>query len=197
MGWLKDVSKDSAVGVIVAIVTGGSGLAVIVWLWKYLIILGDLLWRGLSYPVAIPIWCILVASVMLLIFIPTVVKIMKRSDETTANDHPKNTLNKILNYTEDNLFGMDLTWRWDQDYFDKTYRLGSLIKRCPNCHAILEEKHYSYPKIRCITQGCNWHFADQNNLRHLHEIDTAIAREIDRRAHLIQLGKSIDKEKIV
>ncbi|WP_157922218.1 hypothetical protein ABTY30_004645 [Escherichia coli] len=36
MAWLKDLSKDSISGVIVALVTGGSGIAVVVWLWNYI-----------------------------------------------------------------------------------------------------------------------------------------------------------------
>lgn len=193
MGWFKDFSKQSAVGIVVALATGSGGIAAIIWLWKYIVIFGNWIWRGLSYPVVLPVWFILIASAVLLLFIPAVIAIQIRSERSAAKDLSKNVLNSILNYTEDHLFGIDLNWRWDQDYFERTYEIGSLVKRCSSCHAVLDENHFHLPKIRCLTHGCDWKFNYSPNMNSLNDIDRAIRREIDRRAQLIQRGEPIHK----
>lgn len=72
MGWWKDLTKDSVSGVVVALVTGGGGLAAIVWLWSY--IKSCFLWliNVLFYPVTMPVWAVITVSIILLITLPTV-----------------------------------------------------------------------------------------------------------------------------
>lgn len=78
MAWLKDLSKDSISGVIVALVTGGSGIAVVVWLWNYIKQFFHWLMDILTFPVTMPLWMLLILSILLLAILPTVGFVMRR-----------------------------------------------------------------------------------------------------------------------
>lgn len=197
MGWLKDVGKDSVVGVIVALATGSGGIALVVWLWKNIANFSKWIWAGLTYSITLPIWLSLIISLILLLLIPIVVIILEKHKNVDTTKDNSDPINDVLSYKQDTLFGMNLSWEWVKDYFDGKYYFKSIVKRCPNCHAVLEQNSYSYPEIYCITEGCNWKFNERNGPVHLHQIDNGIAKEIERRAHLIQIGKPLNKDKTI
>ena len=78
MAWWKDLSKDSISGVIVTLVTGGSGIAVIVWLWNYIKKFFHWLVDIFVYPVTLPVWALLLISISLLVLLPTVGFVLRR-----------------------------------------------------------------------------------------------------------------------
>ncbi|MEF8118670.1 hypothetical protein E0K69_01765 [Escherichia coli] len=84
MAWLKDLSKDSISGVIVALVTGGSGIAVVVWLWNYIKQFFHWLMDILTFPVTMPLWMLLILSILLLAILPTVGDLPPRLDTTLS-----------------------------------------------------------------------------------------------------------------
>ena len=61
--------------------------------------------------------------------------------------------------------------------------VSNLNKRCPKCHAILDENDYSYPTISCITDWCGWQPEEKYAGLHSSELQQKIYTEIDRRVH--------------
>lgn len=186
MGWWKDLSKDSISGVIVAFVTGSGGIAAVVWLWSY--IKQFFIWfiDILLHSVSLPIWAIVILSVILLILVPTAKYLIrqKRKSENSAN---KGT---FLDYTNDTIFGMMVSWRWIKMLGKKDYSLNSIEMRCPKCYGALSEysnsdqyNRYMYPLIKCGFHGCDWTISHEFERVSYREMGYKLMQEIDRRCY--------------
>lgn len=183
MGWWKDLSKNSISGVIVALVTGGGGLAVLVWLWRYVRQFFHWLMNILLFPVTMPLWAMVGLSICLLVFLPTVAFFIRRKAAMASNGRMKS----FIDYTTDTIFGMLVSWRWVRRLGSSNYSLDSLTIRCPVCSGMLSEHAndlYSlnpYPLIKCQFHGCNWKISREFERVSYGEIRIRIEKEIDRR----------------
>lgn len=184
MGWWKDLTKDSVSGVVVALVTGGGGLAAIVWLWSY--IKSCFLWliNVLVYPVTMPVWAMITVSIILLIALPTIGYVIRRK-LASGNLEQEDS---FLNYTNDTIFGMLVSWRWVRG-MGGNYSLDSLNMRCPICFGMLSEHEINlyglspYPLIKCTAHGCNWKIARDFERVSYREMHVKMDQEIDRRCY--------------
>lgn len=183
MGWWKDLSKNSISGVIVALITGGGGVAAIVWLWNYIKDLFKSLINILIYPVVLPLWVMLVLSITLLVLLPTLGFLMRRKADSKAAGKMKN----FFDYTTDTIFGMLVSWRWVRRLGDQNYSLDALTMRCPACSGVLAVRANDlynlnpYPFIKCQCHGCNWKIAREFERVTYGEMRTQLKHEIDRR----------------
>ncbi|HHM1628793.1 TPA: hypothetical protein ACRG3N_004896, partial [Klebsiella pneumoniae] len=96
MAWWKDLSKETISSVIVALVTGGG----VFWLWKYVKQFFHWLMNILKLPVTMPLWMLLILSILLLVILPTVGFLMRRRIASKATGKKKN----FLDYTSDTIF---------------------------------------------------------------------------------------------
>nr|WP_139212168.1 hypothetical protein [Pluralibacter gergoviae] len=185
MGWWKDLSKDSLSGIVVALVTGGGGLA-IVWLWKYVKKILSWLVDIIVYPVTIPIWLLIISSVILLTLVPVIKYVIRRKSESATSSQT----GTFLDYTNDTIFGMNVSWSWIKPYGNKNYTLSSIEVRCPECSGILSEysdsnqyNRYMYPLIKCGFHDCGWHIAREFERISYRDMDYKLTQEIDRRCY--------------
>ncbi|EPA7783585.1 MULTISPECIES: hypothetical protein [Enterobacteriaceae] len=174
MKWLKLIWKDNVIsGIIVAVITAGTGA----WFWEYvkraMITVGG--WA--SYKVTLPVWAVFIISLILLSLIP-VLMLYAKSKVGGDSVEPK-----FFKYTKDNIFGINVTWRWSRNFGSYECYVSNLNKRCPKCHAILDENDYSYPTISCITDWCGWQPEEKYAGLHSSELQQKIYTEIDRRVH--------------
>ncbi|WP_346826099.1 hypothetical protein [Serratia inhibens] len=186
MGWWKDLSKNSISGLIVALVTGSGGLAVVVWLWRYIKQIYHWLVSIMAHPVTIPVWGITILSAILLALVPVITHIMSRNNEKEASAQT----GTFLDYTNDTIFGMNVSWRWIKPYGNKNYTLNSIEVRCPECSGILSEysdsdqyNRYVYPLIKCGFHDCGWHIAREFERISYRDMDYKLTQEIDRRCY--------------
>lgn len=186
MGWWKDLSKDSISGVIVTLVTGGGGIAAIVWLWRYIKQIFHWLVSILVHPVTLPVWAIAILSVLLLTTVPVIAHIMRRKSHSETSSQT----GTFLDYTNDTIFGMNVSWRWIRLYGNRNYTLNSIEIRCPECSGILSEysntdqyNRYMYPLIKCGFRDCGWHIAHEFEQISYRDMDRKLTQEIDRRCY--------------
>ena len=186
MGWWKDLSKNSISGLIVALVTGSGGLAAVVWLWRYIKQIYHWLVSILAYPVTIPVWGIAILSVILLALVPVIKHIMRRNIEKEASEQT----GSFLDYTNDTIFGMSVSWRWVKLLGSKDYSLNSVELRCPKCFGVLSEysnmqqyNRYMYPIIKCGFHGCDWVIGHEFERVSHREMGHMVMQEIDRRCY--------------
>lgn len=184
MAWWKDLDKDSISSVIAALVTGGSGIAVIVWLWNYIKQFFHWLINILSNPVSLPLWALLVLSTLLLVILPTIGFVMRRRS-TSKDTGQKET---FFGYKNDTIFEMLVSWDWYKGYGDRGYSLNNLQMRCPKCGGLLSEhssiEYYNYtpyPIVKCEFKGCDWRIAPEMERLNYGDMRTRLAQEIDRR----------------
>lgn len=184
MAWLKDLSKDSISGVIVALVTGGSGIAVVVWLWNYIKQFFYWLMDILTFPVTMPLWMLLILSILLLAILPTVGFVMRRRIAAKATGQE----GSFLHYTSDNIYEMIVSWEWTKALGDSGYSLINLHMRCPKCGGLLSQhssvdlyNYVPFPIIKCNFKGCGWKIASDMERLSYGEMRTRLAQEIDRR----------------
>lgn len=186
MAWWKDLSKDSISGLVVALVTGSGGIAAIVWLWSYIKQIFHWLVSILVHPVTIPIWAIAILSVILLTLVPVITHIIRRKSESETSSQT----DTFLDYTNDTIFGMNVSWRWIRLYGNKDYTLNSIEVRCPKCSGILSEysnteqyNRYIYPLIKCGFHDCGWRIAHEFERISYRDMDYKLTQEIDRRCY--------------
>lgn len=186
MAWWKDLSKDSISGLVVALVTGSGGIAAIVWLWRYIKQIFHWLVSILVHPVTIPVWAIAILSVILLTLVPVIKYVIRRKSESAASSQT----GTFLDYTNDIIFGMNVSWSWIKPYGNKNYTLSSIEVRCPECSGILSEysdsdqyNRYMYPLIKCGFHDCGWHIAREFERISYRDMDYKLTQEIDRRCY--------------
>ncbi|MGE5985822.1 hypothetical protein [Klebsiella michiganensis] len=183
MAWWKDLSKDSISGVIVTLVTGGSGIAVIVWLWNYIKKFFHWLVDIFVYPVTLPVWALLLISISLLVLLPTVGFVLRRKVTSEANNH----LESFLDYKTDTIFGILVSWRWVRRLGSQNYSLDSLTMRCPVCSGMLVQHANDlynlnpYPLIKCQIHGCDWKISRDFERLTYGDMRIKLEQEIDRR----------------
>ena len=122
MKWLKLIWKDNVIsGIIVAVIIAGTGA----WFWEYvkraMITVGG--WA--SYKVTLPVWAVFIISLILLSLIP-VLMLYAKSKVGGDSVEPK-----FFKYTKDNIFGINVTWRWSREGANKqviSSQADSLIK---------------------------------------------------------------------
>ena len=184
MTWWKDLSKESISGVIVALVTGGGGIAVIVWLWNYITQFFHWLINILTIPVTLPLWMLAVSSTLLLVFLPTIGFVIRHRVASKGTGQ----IDSFFEYKKDTIFEMLVSWEWYKGYGDRGYSLNNLQMRCPKCGGLLSEhssiEYYNYtpyPIIKCEFKGCNWKIAPDMERLNYGDMRTKLAQEIDRR----------------
>lgn len=186
MTWWKDLSKDSISGVIVALITGGGGIAVVVWLWNYVKQLFQWLMAILTFSVTMPLGAILILSMLLLVILPTVGFVMRRRISSKASVQK----GSFLDYTSDTIFEIIVSWEWIRGLGDRGYSLNNLHMRCPKCGGLLSQhssvdfdNYVPFPIIRCNFKDCGWKISSDMERLSYGEMQTRLAEEIDRRCY--------------
>lgn len=184
MEWWKDLSKESISGVIVALVTGGGGVAVIVWLWTYIKQLFHWLINVLVHPITMPLWAIIIVSILLLIIKPILGYAIRKRNVSASSEQT----DSFLDYTNDTIFEIRTSWRWVKGRGVHSYSFDSLVMRCPVCSGMLDANPnvdlYNlnpYPLIRCKFHGCEWKIAHAFERISYGEMRVKLTQEIDRR----------------
>ncbi|UNA35754.1 hypothetical protein LRM35_24760 [Klebsiella variicola subsp. variicola] len=181
MAWWKDLSKETISSVIVALVTGGG----VFWLWKYVKQFFHWLMNILTLPVTMPLWMLLILSILLLVILPTVGFLMRRRIASKATGKKKS----FLDYTSDTIFEMIVSWEWYKRYGDRGHSLNNLQMRCPKCGGLLSEhssvdyyNYYApYPIVKCNFKGCGWKITSDMERLSYGEMRAVLTEEIDRR----------------
>ncbi|EMJ5422696.1 hypothetical protein RFI10_004266 [Klebsiella aerogenes] len=180
MAWWKDLSKETISSIIVALVTGGG----VFWLWKYVKQFFHWLMNILTFPVTMPLWMLLILSILLLAILPTAGFLMRRRNALKATGQEKS----FLDYTSDTIFEMIVSWEWTKGLGDRGYSLRNLHMRCPTCGGLLSQyssaDYYNYdpfPIIKCNFKGCGWKISSDMERVSYGEMKARLAEEIDRR----------------
>jgi hypothetical protein len=133
------------------------------------------MYSGFTFEISIPIWLLLIISIILLFLIPALQSLQKES-------YPE-----FLAYRNDNIFGIDLSWDWSPPgFYNDKYSIKDLHLRCPSCKSSLKLNEYSYQLVCCINDNCKWEWqqnSSENGILNYNQLEQKLLNVIDRKIY--------------
>lgn len=151
-------------------------------IWKIL----ESIFEFMIFQVSMPIWVLILSSLVFLFLIPIIAFIKKRK------------IPRFLSYKSDNIFDIDWFWEWSPPsvYNNNKYEIMNITPRCPSCYSLLDLNDYSGILVNCVNENCNWEWewarnrSSSKHITHSSELKSKVLNEIDRRVYAGEKGIS-------